>query len=343
MRICRPTIGFLVLFLFTFVSLSMAYEKYSKEFKALVTAAQKGDNERAKLIITQFKIDLKNKNGYELLSKSFEEYDNLELAKFLIVNGAPVNLEKKSVLTAAVSKYYDLALFRWLIECGANVNATTTSGRQERNDSGSWFTISQAVIERNFATDSKLDLYKLLVESGANVHRPRLTLGIIKCTESSNGVRYSRSKLSTVEQTKEILEFLFSKGMKLNPSGYRTPLFAAVELNNLPLAEYLVAIGSDVNCRYVKTNRTKHNKEESREIGQTALHHAVINNNMKMVELLLRKGADVNAKRHEPSERQKKFKFTTALELAIGYSKDREIADYLRQNGAEGTLLTLGR
>jgi uncharacterized protein len=116
----------------------------------------------------------------------------------------------------------------------------------------------------------------------------------------------------------DVIDALISAGAQLNPVGGISPLYFALEKNDLGRVKALLARGADVNLRGFR--------------GVTPLMLAAIDNSPEVVEVLLAAGADVNAKSDEGD---------TALSIAIVYRDEfknesrEEIILMLKRAGAQ--------
>ncbi|KIW19256.1 hypothetical protein PV08_03550 [Exophiala spinifera] len=121
-----------------------------------------------------------------------------------------------------------------------------------------------------------LQLMGALIAKGANVNEPR---------SSYNSDSMTALQLAVERQDMPMVEFLLGKGAEINvaPGGTRTALQMASSRGSIPMVEFLLSKGADINA------------PPAREWGRTALQEASENGNMCMLKFLLRKGANINA------------------------------------------------
>jgi len=144
------------------------------------------------------------------------------------------------------------------------------------------------------AADGNINQVKLLISKGADVNA--------KDEKENTPLRYA------VRAGKmEVVRLLIEAGADVN-AGSWPPLRAAVDEDNIAIAEYLIAHGANVN--------SKGNYE------WTPLQQAPYSSSMEMIKMLIAKGADVNAGPW------------TALHSAVQKGR-RDIAELLIQKGAD--------
>jgi len=185
-------------------------------------------------------------------------HDTVDVAKFLIENGANVNAIKKRgdnerspLMTACVFQNYELA--NLLIKSRASVNFMSTF-------SGTALTIA--------AGGSNENIVRLLIDNGANIN-----LGL----QSGHSVLINACEQS---HSLSFIKYLISKGAEINtPSACSvTPLINACIKGDKSIVLYLIGSGAIVDqpCRS----------------GITPLMYAVQNNNNSVASLLIDRGAD---------------------------------------------------
>ncbi|KAL2740342.1 hypothetical protein V1478_000483 [Vespula squamosa] len=262
-------------------------------------------------------IDVENVYGYTPLQCALYD-NNLKIAKLLVEKGANVNRIYKNthyarqrlggtLLHWASRNWNSDEIMKFLIENGADINATERDGRTplcllvKHNGTPEMimFFVKNGADLNNRSGGSPLywaiyvrciRLQTLLIELGTDVN------GVIDSHENLKAPLHFAHDLSVVK-------LLIDKGANVNIKDKfnSTPLHYA---NHLSIVKCLVENGADINAK---------NNE-----GNTPLHTAV---NFPIVEYLVEKGADVNI----PN-----FRGYTPLHFA----KNVIIAEYLIEQGA---------
>ncbi len=155
-----------------------------------------------------------------------------------------------------------------------------------------------------------------------------------KVNDEKKGDLNTAIQLNNLEDVKKNLKIYDINGIRYFIEGsyyhYYTPLSYAVHLNNLKIAEYLVANGADVNLNGTinlsdtMPSSSKPNYEET----LTPLMTACQNNNLEIVKFLISKNALVNKSTNKDSP------FTLALKHG-----NLALIKYLVQNGADTNTL----
>lgn len=131
---------------------------------------------------------------------------------------------------------------------------------------------------------------------------------------------------------KEIVRYLLDNGGNINHDKHSevSLLMAAVNMEDIEFAAYLIEAGADVNLGLPRG-------------GETALHKAAVNNKFKSMQLLINKGGEVN-RRAKDGGRSEMAVFgelwgECPLHIAAVRS-DRNIIELLLDAGADKTLKT---
>lgn len=273
------------------------------------------------LIDNGTEIELENCFGYTPLQFSLDR--NIEIAKLLIEKGADVNRIYKNTHYARcnlggtllhwASRGYDNdSIIKFLIENGANINATENDGRTPLclyiKHSGSTDMI-------NYFIEHGADLYNSNGDAPLywafymrNQNAQNLLINLMEDFNVPIDTYNMRAPLHIVKDLHH-MELIISKGADVNirDKDGNTPLHL---VECLSLVKCLVKNGADINARNYE--------------GSTPLH---TNSNFPVVEYLIEKGADIHAINNEGY---------TPLHLA----KSVFIAEYLMEQGADVKAVT---
>jgi ankyrin repeat protein len=292
---------------------------------SLNEAIQKGDFKSVKSIIEKDSnsINIQNDEGETPLHRAIL-MGNLEIAKYLVSNGANINaitIDGNSPLHYAVYKslalswpYYSFAIVEFLVSNGADINAQNKHNKRTP--------LHLAIFTGN------IEVIKYLIEQGAKINaRDRVDLtplhhavygGDIKIVKylvehgadvsSQDSNKDTPLHISVQSDTNiEVTKYLISKGSALNATNIptETPLHKAIMFGNYETLKYLISKGSDINA--------------TTQLGLTSLHLAVKKSRIDIVIYLIEKGADLNVK---------DINGKTALDVAKNKG-DTEIEEYL--------------
>jgi len=215
-----------------------------------------------------------------------EEYNNINIIKFLVANGADVNaigrFGNTPLYNAAINGHIEIV--KYLVSQGADVNA--------RNKAQLLCPVGIAIWKANF------EIAEFLVSKGA----------ILETRPSFNSLRSSSKALDNAEVIRKI-NLLVSLGGDVNAKDNNvgfTALHAEVQRGgrSVEIFKCLISHGADVNAKDYQND--------------TPLHHAVKwNDNVEVIRFLVSQGADVNAKNNEgysPLSAAKIYKTTKAIE-----------------------------
>lgn len=189
---------------------------------------------------------------------------NLNLVKMLVEAGADVDLPDSCgtvpLVRAIVSWHETDEVVKYLIECGANVNACA----------GETWTPLEAAVHENAA-----DIVKLLLDAGAN---PQI------CSEKTEYSLVTAADWGYVD----IVKMLLDAGADPNFSADEncTPLVAACRWGHDEAAALLLQAGA--NPYIIDSN-----------FGDSLLMQAVEDGNPKCVKLILGLGVDINHRNHD--------------------------------------------
>jgi ankyrin repeat protein len=161
---------------------------------------------------------------------------NLEIIKFLVENGADVNVKdflfgKTPLFDAAHNGR--LGIVKYLIENGADVNVKAYSG------------------ETPLCRTIGLDVIKYLVKNGADVN---VKSDAVAVTPLSYAI-YNSDFIYDVDNVSfsclKIVKYLVENGADVNlkDTSGKTPLFVATFRDDLEVIKYLVKNGADVNAK----------------------------------------------------------------------------------------------
>ncbi|HBL98910.1 TPA: hypothetical protein DDZ86_04685 [Candidatus Dependentiae bacterium] len=238
-----------------------------------------GKTEEAIELLNSTKIDLEqlDNKGYTPFLLACRKND-IPLAKLLIEKGANINASCTTGPNAGATPLLyvchnnNFKFAKQLIEKGANVNASLLSTGPDAGGTS----LIYACTHNNF------ELAKLLIEKGANVN-----------ASLSTGPDAGGTSLiyACVHDNFELAKLLIEKGANVNTSRIigsnagATPLLFACHHNNFELAKLLIEKGANVNASVLNDPNA----------GATSLLYACYNNNFELAKLLIEKGANINA------------------------------------------------
>ncbi len=240
-----------------------------------------------------------------------------KVARYLIENGADVNVKGEHGVTALMlslykpnpeyiktfdARYakslienpgftYNSELTKLLIAKGADVNAKAITGE----------TALMAASMRGY-----LDIVKLLIKNGAKVN-----------AKSNYG--QTSLMLSVYGDYVKVFKLLVKNGadMHIKNEEGTTLLMGASNIGSFKITKYLIKKGADVNAKNKK--------------GETALMWACSEGHIDIVRLLIKKGADINAK-----DKNERTALNWAKEEDLDWTKEdnqAEIIDILTKAG----------
>jgi ankyrin repeat protein len=259
---------------------------------------------------------------------SFTAAEKAEIDKFLVKNGndvKAVDAESGYTMLHTAANGYDIAIVKYLISKGADVNAKNNYGQTPLH------------LAAGSGHDWGVKVVKYLVSKGADVHAQdnsantpldqakewNTNPAIIEYLTSQMKQVPPRPRQFTATEQAEIDNFCVEHGkdVKAVDEDGGTLLHVAMwNGSSIAVVQFLISNGADVNA---KENR----------FDKTPLHYAVGKSapNVGVVELLLASGADVNAK--------DKYDDKTPLHYAVGVlrpdAKNVEIVKLLISNGAD--------
>jgi len=261
-------------------------------------AAKQGDLVKVKALLEKNAelTNAKTENG-ETPLHSAASGGQLEVVKFLISQGADINLKQNSGATAlhfaCFGGHRDVV--EWLIDNGADVNSKDNNGLTplrvavfRSNKEMIALLIEKGAAlnarEENGATPlheacigGNKDVVELLIEKGANI-------GI------EDDMGNTPFHMASNYGQKEIVELLIAKGADVNQTnnGGDTPLHGAAWGNHKEAAEFLLAKGAKQSVK--------------NSLGRTPLDNAFRLNRKEIVELLIAKDAQGKTNQPAPQE-----------------------------------------
>ncbi|CAA6802574.1 MAG: Unknown protein [uncultured Sulfurovum sp.] len=285
---------------------------------------------------------LLNKQLFNLLNKDnlqfqvfFGDFDKnrLEIVKLLINDGTDVN----DILLSAIAMYS----MKYKIE----------EKREYINNSELSFSekVKSILFINNTLVDIKLSTIAFLLENGANInkinesiHHPLYNairhddLALVKLlVNHMNNINLYLDKTKTFpfffkaleKGNYEIIELLLQRGMDINTKeAYgNTPLFYAIENDDLKLVQLLIKEKADVNLLNDLLAKV------------SPLLLAVYLNRIEIAKLLIENGADINFQCDIHLESEDDFISVYAL---ANEHDDQILADYLETKGIETNLLS---
>jgi len=224
-------------------------------------AALDGNIEMMELLLAKgAEIDAKNEAGYTPFLSAIAGCQK-EGAEYLVSKGADMNAklvqaEAATALLMAVGGCGETDVALWLIQNGADVNETASSG---------FSPLSLAAI------DGKTEMVQLLLENDAMVDGEKKGFP----TPLYLAVRQGHA---------DAAELLIKNGANVNVKDDRgiTPLMKAVSIGNNDIVAMLLTGGGKVDLK-------------DKNYGRTALHFAAIKGNAGAIDLLVTHGARIDA------------------------------------------------
>ena len=302
--------------------------KQAKKNKSLFEAVQKADIEQVKsLIAAGAEVDARwgdthtteKENDATPLSYAVDA-NSMDLVRLLVEAGADVNAGGWPPLCRAVDKN-NTAIAEYLIDHGANVNVEAPQG---------WTPLCETI---NIINSSKMA--DLLITRGADI----------------NAGYWPPLWNSVFKKRNDLFDLLIQRGANVNTpdkSGH-TPLYCAVQNDELSYLEILIAKGAKVDAKQPggetalmsgalvgRAQAVKLLLEAGAEVNAkdddsafTALHYAARFGNKSVADVLIAKGADINAKDKEGH---------TPLYVAVNH--DYRVAELLIKKSADSSIRT---
>ena len=272
---------------------------------------------------------------------------DIEIAKFLIANGADVNRKNKrgeSPLFYASGNVLEL-----LISEGANVNTANLNGNTPLFEmikldakksvallisKGAKVNVgnNEGLTPLHIAVkNGYLQIAEILVSKSAGVN--------VKDNEEQSPLDYALYSIDHPEGHPDIVSFLRKKGAKsggnhkqFNSEQSVYDVELEIEIGTVEMVENYLTYSENVNANSRLMNLP---------ISDTLLHDSIYHGKKEIVELLISKGADVNAfssgrfgEATMESAINATHKLYTPLDYAIKYNKTN-IADLLRKHGGK--------
>ena len=293
------------------------------------------------------------KNGQDvnaelgMLGAPLHTTGDIEIAKFLIANGADVDRKNKrgeSPLFYASGNILEL-----LISEGANVNSTNLNGNTplfEMIESDAKKSVELLIsngakvnVINNegltplhiAAKNGYLKIAEILVSKSASVN--------VKDNEEQSPLDYALYSIVYPEGHPEIVSFLREKGAKSGGNHKQFNSKQGVYLVELEIENGTVEMVE--NYLTYSKNVNANSRLMNLPISDTLLHDSVYHGKEEIVKLLISKGADINAfsgGRFEKATMELAIngtpKLYTSLDYAIKYNKTN-IAALLRKHGAK--------
>lgn len=158
-----------------------------------------------------------------------------------------------------------------------------------------------ALTELKINTAELYDIQQSLNYSLLNEYPDELIIGLIELnTELNYG---NESPLFYAIKNTKYLNLLLKKGADINyqNSFGKTPIFYAIQGNDIDMVEFLISKGANINHKY--KSKADYSEEEKGSIdyycinkkGRTTLMHAAQHASLEMVKLLANKGVDSKA------------------------------------------------
>ena len=300
----------------------------------LIRASANGNLERVKYLVINTSVDI----NYAIEGGSFYVTTalscsitnrNLEMIKFLVNNGANINLASKrsSNLVLAVEKG-NLEIIRFLIDNGADIDGFGYGA------SGLGWSYSALMYS---AYNGNLQMVNFLLNKKANIN-----------LLTRNG--YSALNYAIKKGNLEMVKFLVNKGANVNPNSGCPPLISALEeeyprAEHFEIVKFLISNRANVNVfygdkldisrldlsrpeglflLYFLTSDTPKTHADILREGSTPLTLAVRGGNLQIVKFLVDNKADINT-----------VGYGGKTPISIAKERGwRDIISYLRMQGA---------
>ncbi|WP_346863681.1 ankyrin repeat domain-containing protein [uncultured Draconibacterium sp.] len=307
--------------------------KINKYTYPLILASQKGFVKIVeKLIENGALLDEINENGSTALIESIT-FDNFEIAKLLILNGADVNIkatdeegEYNALCISSAKGKTDIVSL--LLNHSANVNIDNSYGE------------TPLTLATEF---NHIEVVKLLIENGADINK-------------KNHNNICPLLRASIEGNKSIMSYLMKSGGKFlkEPEEYNLPLLEVAEKElwtptnkeHVKAIGFLIEMGANINAKdkdgnsplHIATSCPRNNKIISELLkygadinsknneGVTPLMNAIQWNKYKTVKNLIKHGANVNDKNIDD---------TSVLDLA---RDNKKVFELLLKNGANPNI-----
>ncbi|KAG4096714.1 ankyrin [Neocallimastix lanati (nom. inval.)] len=315
----------------------------NNKWNVLMTACYYSEDiELIRLLLDEAKPNINQQinEGWTALMIALRYNKNINISKFLIENGADVNLvsdDKWNALMHACYHVEDLELIKLLMEAGSNLNQQSNAGwtalmysiRYNRNAK-----VSEILIENGadinlvnnenwtglmFACrySEDVEFIKLLINKDTNINQQSKS----GWTALMLAIRYNTNsdiaKFLIENSNNKISKFLIESGahIKLNDDEDDTPFMIACRYSeDLELIKLFISSGS--------TNINQQNRD-----GWSVLMIAIrYNRNINISKFLIESGINVNLLNHEKE---------TALMYACRYSDDLELIKRLIDAGSD--------
>ncbi|MDR3000943.1 MAG: ankyrin repeat domain-containing protein, partial [Fibromonadaceae bacterium] len=286
---------------------------------ALAFAAGRGHLEVVKWLIEMGSpLEEKETNGRTALVCAIVA-ERLEVVKALLDAGADINtvnkMERSALINAITEKKVDMALF--LIEQGADFDLVDNMGRTALHYAAQlgYTNIVKSLIERGASLDI-VDKYKTTPLDLALEEQQSAIAEMIKQALENEAVQ----SMATFEGKEPVL-VKDSDGSTVSAYEMKTlisqipNLRTAIEKRDVPMVQYYIAQGEDVNQFYVVDLKKK-------TFHRTMMAIAIEKRNPEIVRLLLEAGVDVNERFYSDED------FTpeaTKLMKAAGYDPESHI------------------
>ncbi len=239
---------------------------------ALFKSLEKKHYEIAKLLIAHgADVNIADNFNYEAPLHLAAYFGNFEIIKMLLEHGADVNIKNDENTTALLYTFkqqHDDEIVKLLLSYGADPNIKNKSriGYKCCQDEKGYTPFLEAVSYAN------LDIIKLLIEHGADIH-----------AENNYGVNVLF--MASCNKDIEVFKFFLDKGFDIHATDkYKRSILMFYldesHIHNVDIIKFLLELGVDVNARS--------------ERGYTALMRAVdANCDVEIVRMLLYAGANV--------------------------------------------------
>lgn len=201
-------------------------------------------------------VDYRDSSGNTLLHWA-ARWQRLELARWLIANGAEINAVNDLDATPLICATGQLDVTRLLVEMGATIDVQTKGGMTPLLSAAS--------------RPDNLEVVKYLVSQGADVNKVVGNRVALELASGNNDLAMAR--------------FLVEQGAIVNPKVRTAPILTAAWRGDVQLVKYLIDQGADVNVRATPKKRV-----------ERPLNLAFYGQNPEVAKLLIDRGADLHAR-----------------------------------------------
>lgn len=213
-----------------------------------------------------FKKFCKESGGVDWLITAVQ-YDNLEIVKFLVENGADVNWEKCEIVTSNYNERFEYK------------NTVLSAAVKRNNSEMVRYLLDKGAIADNSQDKSGDTLLHIAIKN----KNPNIVSDLINqgADVNAENKRFETPLAAALQSDNEtIISILLDNGAKLKSTGGTLTFEDAIDEANISIVKYFLKQGIDIN-KVLKN-------------GETPLAKAIGKENIELFKLLIENGADVN-------------------------------------------------